>query len=43
MIDQCPKEVEAKSRIGDWKNDPVIGANHKGALVTIVERFPNTP
>jgi len=27
MIDQCPKEVEAKSRIGDWSIDPVIGAN----------------
>ena len=38
MIDQCPKEVEEKSRIGDWEIDTIIGANHKGALVTLVER-----
>ena len=38
MIDQGPKEVEEKSRIGDWEIDTIIGANHKGALVTIVER-----
>ena len=38
MIDQRPKEVEEKSRIGDWEIDTIIGANHKGALVTIVER-----
>ncbi len=25
-------------RIGDWEIDTVIGKNHKGALVTIVER-----
>ena len=39
MIDQRPKEVEAKSQIGDWEIDTVIGANHKGALVTIVEHY----
>ena len=38
MIDQRPQEVDEKSRIGDWEIDTVIGANHKGALVTIVER-----
>ena len=27
-----------KKRIGDWEIDTVIGKNHKGALVTIVER-----
>jgi IS30 family transposase len=30
--------VETKSRIGDWEADTVIGANHKGAIVTLVDR-----
>lgn len=30
--------VDAKSRVGDWEADTVIGAQHKGALVTLVER-----
>jgi IS30 family transposase len=37
-IEQRPVIVEEKSRIGDWEIDTVIGQNHKGALVTIVER-----
>jgi transposase, IS30 family len=37
-IDERPKIVDEKSRIGDWEVDTVIGKNHKGALVTIVER-----
>ena len=37
-ISERPKIVEDKSRIGDWEIDTVIGANHEGALVTIVER-----
>lgn len=37
-IDKRPKIVEKKSRIGDWEIDTVIGKNHKGALVTIVDR-----
>lgn len=37
-IDKRPKIVERKSRVGDWEIDTVIGANHKGALVTIVDR-----
>ena len=37
-IEQRPDIVEKKSRIGDWEIDTVIGKNHKGALVTIVER-----
>lgn len=31
--------VETKSRIGDWEADTVIGANHKGAIVSLVERY----
>ena len=37
-IDQRPEFVDEKSRIGDWEIDTVIGQNHKGALVTIVDR-----
>ena len=37
-IEQHPVIVEEKSRVGDWEIDTVIGQNHKGALVTIVER-----
>ncbi len=37
-IDERPEEVEAKTRIGDWEIDTVIGKNHQGALVTIVDR-----
>lgn len=37
-IEQRPVIVDEKSRIGDWEIDTVIGQNHKGALVTIVER-----
>jgi|AntAceMinimDraft_12_1070368.scaffolds.fasta_scaffold74998_1 IS30 family transposase len=31
--------VEEKSRIGDLEADTVIGANHKGAIVTLVDRM----
>ncbi len=37
-IDERPEVVETKTRIGDWEIDTVIGKNHKGALVTIVDR-----
>jgi transposase, IS30 family len=30
--------VDKKTRTGDWEIETVIGQNHKGALVTIVER-----
>ena len=40
-IDQRPAIVDAKSRFGDWELDTVIGANHKGVLVTITERSSN--
>jgi IS30 family transposase len=38
MIDKRPKVVDKKSRIGDLEIDTVIGKNHVGALVTIVDR-----
>ena len=37
-IEQRPAIVDKKSRIGDWEGDTVIGKNHKGVLVTLVER-----
>lgn len=37
-ISQKPKIVEKKTRVGDWEIDTMIGANHQGALVTIVDR-----
>ena len=38
MIDKRSKVVEHKKRIGDFEIDTVIGKNHVGALVTIVDR-----
>ncbi len=38
-IDQRPAIVDRRKRLGDWEVDLVIGKNHKGALVTIVERL----
>jgi IS30 family transposase len=37
-IDNRPEIVDLKTRIGDWETDTIIGKNHKGALVTAVER-----
>lgn len=37
-IDERPEVVGERSRVGDWEGDTVIGKNHKGALVTLVER-----
>jgi IS30 family transposase len=37
-IEQRPKVVDSRSRIGDWEGDTVIGKGHQGALVTLVER-----
>jgi len=37
-IDERPAIVDNKERIGDWEVDTIIGKNHKGAIVTAVER-----
>ena len=37
-IDKRPHIVDLKTRLGDWEIDTVIGKNHKGAILTIVER-----
>jgi IS30 family transposase len=33
-----PLHVQARKQVGHWECDTVIGANHKGAVVTMVER-----
>ena len=38
MIDQRPKVVDNKARIGDFELDTIISKGHKGAVVTIVDR-----
>ena len=38
-IEQRPKIVEQKSRIGDFEIDLIIGKGHKGAQLTIVDRM----
>ncbi|MCK5740174.1 IS30 family transposase [bacterium] len=37
-IDERPAIVDNKERVGDWELDTIIGKNHKGAIVTAVER-----
>ena len=38
MIDKRPKIVEKKKRIGDLEIDTIVGKDHKGFLVTVVDR-----
>jgi len=37
-IDERPEIVNKKERFGDWEIDTIVGKNHKGAIVTAVER-----
>lgn len=37
-IDERPAIVELKSRTGDWEIDTIIGKNHLGAIVSLVDR-----
>jgi len=37
-IDERPKVVEKRSRIGDWEGDTIIGKGRYGAIVSLVER-----
>ncbi|QTD36353.1 IS30 family transposase [Polaribacter batillariae] len=38
-IEKRPKIVELKERVGDLESDLIIGKDHKGALLTIVDRY----
>ena len=37
-IDKRPAVVDARSRVGDWELDTIIGKGHKQALVSLTER-----
>ena len=37
-IDERPTIVTTKGRFGDWEADTIIGARHKGGILSIVER-----
>jgi IS30 family transposase len=37
-IDERPVIVEQRQRLGDWEADLMIGKNHQGAALTLVER-----
>jgi transposase, IS30 family len=37
-IDQRPAVVAERSRLGDWEADTIVGAEHKGAILSLVER-----
>ena len=38
-INQRPPIVDTKTRVGDWELDTIIGAEHEGAIVSIVDRY----
>lgn len=37
-IDRRPKIVADKGRLGDWEADTIVGAHHKGGILSVVER-----
>jgi IS30 family transposase len=37
-IDKRPQIVASKSRFGDWEVDTIVGARHKGGILSAVER-----
>ncbi len=37
-IDKRPEIVARKGRFGDWEADTIVGARHKGGIVSLVER-----
>lgn len=39
MIDERPESVELRKEIGHWEGDTIVGKDHKGSIVTNVERL----
>jgi IS30 family transposase len=37
-IEERPKVVELRERLGDWEVDTLVGKGHRGALVSLVDR-----
>jgi IS30 family transposase len=37
-IEERPRIVDQRKRVGDWEADTIIGQNHKGAILSLVER-----
>ena len=37
-LSERPAHIEGRQQVGHWECDTVIGANHKQAIVTVVER-----
>lgn len=37
-IEQRPAEINTRARVGDFEGDLIVGANHKGMLLTLVDR-----
>jgi IS30 family transposase len=37
-IEKRPKIVVSKRRFGDWEADTIVGAHHKGGILSVVER-----
>jgi len=37
-IEERPRIVEKKRRIGDWEADTIVGQNHRGAILSLTER-----
>lgn len=37
-IDRRPQAADQKTRLGDWELDTIIGKDHRGACLTIVDR-----
>lgn len=37
-IESRPAEIDRRERVGDWEGDTIVGANHSGGVLSLVER-----